>query len=248
MSAPSFESRRALQNCPKQSPVMFQTWQRLLFLHWECNPEEIEKLLPAGLHVDTYNGKAWIGVVPFLMRKIRPTWSPVVPYISNFLELNVRTYVHDDNGNPGVWFFSLDANRLLAVQAARTFFHLPYYWAKMSVQTAGTQTIYRSQRFFGEKNEGINQFEYSHPGQAQPADDETLEFFLVERYLLFSPLPNGQLAIGRVHHKPYEIQPVELQKCQHDLFSRNGIPHTNRPPDHELYSPGVDVSVYALQR
>ncbi|MFG0295490.1 MAG: YqjF family protein, partial [Maioricimonas sp. JB045] len=126
MPQPTPEQRLQLRERPPCRPVMYQSWQELLFLHWRIDTDIIQRTLPAGLHVDTCDGAAWLGVVPFLMRNIRPWWFCSVPGISNFLELNLRTYVCDDAGRPGVWFYSLDASQPLAVWAARTFFHLPY--------------------------------------------------------------------------------------------------------------------------
>jgi len=128
--APTASQRLAACERPSVQPVMFQQWRDLLFLHWEYPAEAIQATLPAGLFVDTFAGKAYLGVVPFFMQKIRPRFLPAVPGISDFMELNLRTYVHDRAGVPGVWFYSLDANQWLAVQVARNFFHLPYEYAK----------------------------------------------------------------------------------------------------------------------
>ncbi len=89
---------------------MYHSWQDLLFLHWTFKPDLIQQLLPPGLHVDTFDGHAWLGVVPFFMRNIRPWWCPAIPGLSHFQELNLRTYVVDEQGTPGVWFLSLDAD------------------------------------------------------------------------------------------------------------------------------------------
>ena len=110
---------------------MYQRWDDLLFLHWSYDPLAIQRTLPRGLTVDTFEGKAYIGIVPFFMRDVRPSFCPRLPGISDFLELNVRTYVYDEHGVPGVWFYSLDANQWLAVRAARRFFCLPYFDSKM---------------------------------------------------------------------------------------------------------------------
>ncbi len=109
---------------------MFQQWRDLLFLHWEYSAAAIQATLPEGLFVDTFGGKAYLGVVPFFMRNIRPRFLPAVPGISDFMEMNLRTYLHDRAGVPGVWFYSLDANQWLAVKIARRFFHLPYEHAR----------------------------------------------------------------------------------------------------------------------
>src|SRR5260370_6090712 len=104
--------------------VMFQRWSHLLFFHWMCDPEMVQQTLPRGLTVDTYEGMAWIGIVPFCMRRVRPT---LLTFLSSiFLELNLRTYIRDQNGRPSVWFYSLDANHPLAVLTARLLFCLPY--------------------------------------------------------------------------------------------------------------------------
>src|SRR5271165_4837799 len=112
-----------------QSPVMFQRWFHLLLLHWPVEPESVP--LPPGLQVDTFAGKGWIGIVPFFMRGVRPAGLPSIGGLSNFLELNLRTYVLDRDGRPGIWFYSLDANQPLAVWIARLCFALPYQHAAM---------------------------------------------------------------------------------------------------------------------
>src|SRR5260370_520901 len=113
----------------RQSPVMFQRWLHLLFLHWPVSPEIVQMTLPKGLQVDTFEGNAWVGIVPFFMQGVRPAGFISFPGISNFLELNLRTYVRDANGRPGIWFYSLDANQPLAVCLARATFALPYEFA-----------------------------------------------------------------------------------------------------------------------
>lgn len=113
---------------------MFQTWQDLLFLHWEYDVDEIQQTLPPGLYVDTFEDRAYLGIVPFFMKNVRPRFCPSVPGISNFMETNLRTYVYDERGIAGVWFYSLDANQWLAVKLARTFFKLPYFYAAMHEQ------------------------------------------------------------------------------------------------------------------
>ena len=129
--APDESQRLAACARPTGRPVMYQQWSDLLFLHWEYSAAVIQATLPEGLFVDTFGGKAYLGVVPFFMRNIRPRFLPAVPGISDFMEMNLRTYVHNRAGIPGVWFYSLDANQWLAVKIARRFFHLPYEHAEM---------------------------------------------------------------------------------------------------------------------
>ncbi|MGZ4809473.1 MAG: YqjF family protein, partial [Thermoanaerobaculia bacterium] len=114
---------------PDQQAVMRQDWHHLLFLHWEIPPSELQKMLPPGLTLDTFDGKAYVGLIPFTMTGVRPILTPPLPGISSFHEVNVRTYVHHEGRDPGVWFFSLDAANRIAVAVARRAFHLPYFRA-----------------------------------------------------------------------------------------------------------------------
>src|SRR6202795_1171781 len=129
------------------SPVMYQRWLHLLFLHWPLATEIVQRTLPQGLQADTFEGHAWVGIVPFFMRGVRPAGFVAVPGISNFLELNLRTYVLDDYGRPGIWFYSLDANQALAVPLAGAAFALPYKFAEMRARISDGEVDYRSHRF-----------------------------------------------------------------------------------------------------
>src|SRR5713226_1112656 len=129
---------------PSRSWTWAQSWTDLLFIHWPVPATDLRHLIPGGLTLQEFDGAAWIGVVPFRMM-VRPRFTPPVPGLSYFPELNVRTYVEHD-GKPGVWFFSLDATNPIAVRAARRFFYLPYYRAQMSVVRRDNQVSYRSLR------------------------------------------------------------------------------------------------------
>jgi len=222
---------------------MHQRWEDLLFLHWSLDPAEVQKKLPPGLYVDTFEDKAWVAIVPFFMRGIRPRFCPPMPGISDFLEMNLRTYVYDDQGRPGVWFDSLDCDQPFAVWTARTLFHLPYQNATMrATRTEAGAVRYRSQR---RADPIISEFEYRLEKDTHEAVPGTLEFFLAERYLLFAQTPRG-LKTGRVHHCPYPLAEVRLAAWDTHLFSLNGYVQPCRPPDHVIGSPGVAVSVYPL--
>ena len=222
---------------------MHQRWEDLLFLHWAWDPAEVQNRLPAGLHVDRFQERAWIAIVPFAMRGIRPRFCPPVPGVSDFLEMNLRTYVHDDAGRPGVWFDSLECDQALAVWTARTLFHLPYQHARMSlVKSREGMLRYRSQRL-GDAH--LSEFSYRLKKETRLAQPGTLEFFLAERYLLFTQTPRG-LRSGRVHHAPYPLAEVELESWDADLFRLNGYAVPTRAPDHVIGSPGVAVKVYPL--
>ena len=117
-------------------------WEQLLFLHWAWDPAEIQKTLPRGLFVDTFDGQAWLGIVPFFMRRVHPRGLPCVPWLSDFLELNVRTYVYNSAGRPGIWFYSLVCNQPLAVELAKRCFHFNYVHARMHAQVDQSATVY----------------------------------------------------------------------------------------------------------
>lgn len=221
---------------------MHQRWEQLAFLHWRWNADEIQRTLPAGLFVDTFQGDAWLAIVPFYMRGIRPRFCPPVPGISNFLEMNVRTYVHDEQGRPGVWFYSLDCDQPLAVWTARTFFHLPYQHALMQAPISDGWIDYTCHRR-GEASE--SRFRYQLACETHPAEPGSLEFFLSERYLLFSQTPRG-IRCGQVHHAPYPLADVKLETWDLEPLLQVGFADPKRPPDHLIGSPGVDVRVYSL--
>lgn len=222
---------------------MYQSWRDLLFLHWEWDADEIQRTLPSGLTVDRHEGRAYLGVVPLKMRRVRPRFVPPIPGISNFLELNLRTYVRDANDTLGVWFYSLDANRWLAVAVARRFFHLPYHWARMRVHSNHDAIIYSSSR--GGDRSLEDRYYYRPIGTERRAETGSLEFFLLERYVLFADTPRG-LQAGRVYHEPYPYRDVELIDWDEGVFSLDGFEPPGRAPDHAVVSPGVDVSIYAL--
>jgi uncharacterized protein YqjF (DUF2071 family) len=235
----------------------YQSWQSLGFLHYRVAADTIQRLLPPSLTVEEFDGSAWLGIVPFSMEKVRPWWSPPIPGISWFLETNVRTYVVDSRGVSGVWFFSLDADNWLAVNVARTFWHLPYRLASLSLlhppvkeNSGDVQSI----TFQGRCRESTPadyditlDVDTRHP--SAPAVPGTLDHFLVERYLLFATDRRGQLWTGNVHHDPYRLRSVKHAGIRQTLTASVGIPLDGQlPPDHVTFSDGVDVRVSPLCR
>jgi uncharacterized protein len=160
-------------------PVMFQRWLDLLFLHCMIDPEKVQRTLPPGLSVDTYKGRAWIGIVPFFMTGVRPVTLPVVS--THFLELNLRTYVIDRRGAPGVWFYSLDVNHPFAVWMARLFFGLPYQHSKMNVERRNEEIRYSARR---SGSPSVQEYRFRPADDLGEAQIGSLEFFLIERYRL----------------------------------------------------------------
>ncbi len=134
------------QSDRNKPPIGYQSWHDLLFVHWRLRAEDVQRLLPDGLAVDTWQGDAWIGLVAFHMSGVRPRWFPAIPYVSRFPETNIRTYVRCGDREPGIWFFSLEAARLPAVLAARWGWRLPYHWSRMRVVRQGDRVSYASRR------------------------------------------------------------------------------------------------------
>lgn len=226
---------------------MLQSWRDLLFVHQVVSPDIVQAALPPGLTVDTFpvDGveQAWIGLVPFTMHGIRPRWAPALPWLSAFPEVNVRTYVHRDGREPGVWFFSLDAARWLACRYARLAFHLPYHHARMRSEKHGDTVGYRSTRYG--PSGPILDLRYRVGVPIDAPSPGTLEHWLVERYVLYAASPTG-LRCGRVYHEPYPLRTAEILELKTNLPDAAGFPADAWR--HVCYSPGVDVEVFSLDR
>jgi uncharacterized protein len=237
--------RQLLERQPRAGcgPIMYQCWTNLLFLHWRWDADEIQKRLPIGLTVDCFDGSAWIGIVPFFMSGVRPAGFPPLPVISNFLELNLRTYVRDESGRPGVWFFSLDANQPLAVWAARIGFALPYRHSIMRASQVEGWTDYVSARG---GHEPVLNYRYRYKGAAMEATLGSLDFFLIERYRLFA-FRSRQVLTGRVYHAPYQVSRAEVDRYDPRLLELEGFDAPDRAPDHVCHARRVDVSVYPIE-
>jgi len=244
MIAPTLDQRDLMRVYPKEeSPLMYQRWEKLLFLHWEMDTEAIQSTLPSGLYVDTYEGKAYVGIVPFYMRDIRPRGFPAVPYLSNFLECNVRTYVHDERGVPGVWFYSLDANRWIACKVGREVFKVPYFWAEM--ESEGDEEIKYSLR---RKQGDLCKVSYSYRlgSDLQVSEIGSLEFFLLERYLLYTyASQNKKIITCQVHHDPYRFCLQEGTEWNAMPCSWNGLSLISDNVAHACVADSVSVSVFA---
>lgn len=235
---------------PDAPVVMRPKWRDLLFLHWQYDATEIQKLLPAGLEVDCFQGRAYVGLVPFTMSDVRPHFVPDLGrfghFYSRFPELNVRTYVIK-TGVRGVWFFSLDAASIWATITARVWFHLPYFKSRMRLNRASNGDLrFRARRLWPKPKPALCHARYRASGEAKPARADSLEQFLVERYVLYSQR-NGQLFRGRVHHTPYQIESVELRSLRQSCVEAAGFSRPVGAP-HALYSRGVDVEVFPLER
>ena len=222
---------------------MWHRWESLLFLHWRVSAERIQQTLPPGLTVDTYDGHAYVGIVPFLMRNVRPVGVPAIPWLSHFHELNVRTYAYDSDGVPGVWFYSLSCDQPLAVFAARALTGLNYLNASMWSKRG--EVIDYSCRRTG--SAVAARYRYRPLGPARIAEGDSLEFFLVERYYLFA-IRRGSLIRGQVAHQPYAIRDAELQEWSAEPAHLDGFRKIADEPVHICYADAVDVNIYAPEQ
>jgi uncharacterized protein YqjF (DUF2071 family) len=206
---------------------MTQRWNDLLFAHWPVSAEAIAPLLPEGLEPDIFQGSAWLGVVPFWLDRIKVRGLPSLPGMRSFPDLNVRTYVRDqDTGAQGMYFFSLDATNLLAVAVAHTFFHLPYHWAEMHLE----QRSEREFSFFSRRRlvqrPVIFKARYRGLGPTRKlaeARSGTLEHFLMERSCLFTRNRAGEPVKANLHHVPWPLEEAEAEIERNDLAHSIGI-------------------------
>ncbi len=238
---------------PPGLPLMRQRWSQLLFAHWAIDPALLRPYLPARLELDLFEGQAWLGVVPFTMSHIRPLGLPAVPGLHHLHELNVRTYARLD-GVPGVWFLSLDASLALGVWAARTFFHLPYLHARMSLTQTGDTLRATAER----THHGIASASFAATwklGETLPASQPgTLQHFLTERYYLYTAGPNLMQAVrgndlwrGKLFHEPWTLREARLNEWDSTLVESHGLPTPNGEP--LLYAADtLDVWVQEFRR
>ena len=237
---------------PDGPVLMRQDWHHLLFLHWEVPPEELQRLLPPELTVDTFEGNAYVGLIPFTLTGVRAVLTPPLPWISTFHEVNVRTYVHRDGGNPGVWFFSLDASSSIAVEAARATYKLPYFHSQMEFFASNEPVpvidfVAHRDDQRGSAPANLRVRYRPMEGIVTHASPRTIEHFLIERYILYSVDEDHQLRRARVHHQPYPVQRAEMADFEETLIWAAGIRRSeNQPLRH--YAREVNVSIYPLER
>lgn len=229
---------------PSGQPLMHQTWGKLLFMHWRIEEKLLRPLIPAELEIDTFDGSAWIAITPFTMWDIRafPPYIPPVPGLSSMHETNVRTYVHFDRV-PGVWFFSLDCNSAAAVLGARTFYHLPYFNAEIDLEQEEDTIDYWLERIDEPEAELSatwtigESLAYSHPG--------SLEFFLTERYCLYSE-DDSEIYRARIYHEPWPLRRASLDSLESTMIESQGLPTPSGEPLLH-YAEEISVDIWALE-
>jgi len=225
---------------PKRGWTMGQTWEDLLFAHWHVPLPELRAHVPKGLEVDTFDGEAWLAVAPFRITGLRARGMLPLPRISEFLELNVRTPVRGPDGTPGVWFFSLDASSRLAVEVARRAYKLPYFQARMSATPREGWIDYECARV-GEPGR-VFSGSYRPDGEVFHAEPESLEWFLMERYCLYTADAQGGLQRADIHHEPW---PLQVAEASIELASISPLELDGTPLCH--FSRRQDVLVWPLE-
>ena len=225
---------------------MRQRWYNLLFAHWRMDPAALRGTIPSGLELDTFDGSAWLGVVPFGMSGICLRHTVPLPWISRFLELNVRTYVVA-GGRPGVYFFSLDAANPLAVRVARTWFKLPYFDAAMGMREApGGWIEYQSRRTHRGAPPASFRGRYRGVGEPRRSQPGSLAYFLTERYCLYTAARDG-LYRGDIYHDPWALQAAEAEIQENTMVAAHGFTLPPEPPVLH-FAPSIDTIEWALRK
>jgi uncharacterized protein len=250
---------------PERTWIMFQRWNDLLFAHWALEPERVRPLVPPELELDLFDGRAWVGIIPFWMSKVHLRGLPSLPGSGTFPELNLRTYVRlplEQKGQsvehsvqvrtasaeiskPGVYFFSLDAASLPAVLAARVSFGLPYFWSKMSVKGAARDQIEYSSTRRQHPNPADVKVDYAPDGP--PIDRKSeLDIFLTERYCLYV-VRRGQVHRAQIHHLPWPLQPAEAEFRENTVAAAHGF-QLSEPPHTLHFVKRLDVLIFAPEK
>ena len=232
--------------------VLRQRWDDLASFHWRYPVDEVARLLPDGLRVDTFGGDAWVGLIPFHMRAVRLGPGPVVPYLGAFVEINVRTYVIDRFGHRGVWFCSLDVPRSAIAAVARTMFALPYCWGSgghdVQHDADGEHHHYAIRRRWP-RSDGprpATDIAYTIGEPVAPDDVTDLDHFVTARWSLFTQR-RGRLLRGDVDHERWPVHRIASHRIDQTLIEAAGLSTPVGEP-HALASPGVGVRVAGLRR
>ena len=240
--SPAEIDRLAIRERPAGAPVMKQNWGKLVFMHWRIDEAALRPLVPAGLTIDTFDGSAWIAVAPFTMWDVRLSFTPPVPWLSDFHETNVRTYGHYE-GVPGVWFLSLDANSLPAVIGARMLYHLPYFHAGIELEQEDKAINYHLRRDDADKPAELKT-SWTIGAKLPEAQPGSLEFFLTERYCLYSARAET-LYRARIHHCPWPLQQADMGNLYSTMIESHGLPTpVGEPLLH--YAKEVNVDIWPI--
>lgn len=224
---------------------MHQHWGKLLFVHWRVPVDEVRKVVPPWLEIDTFDGEAWVGLTPFTMWGIRPSCFPALPWLSSSHELNVRTYVHH-NGVPGIWFLSLDASNPLAVLGARSAFGLPYFRAKQTLAERSGTVSFQSIRTHRDAPRAELNIAWELGATLPPAEPGSLEYFLIERYCLYTNLA-GCFYRGRIHHAPWPLRTARLLRITTTMLESHALRTPSAAPLVHAQAASLHVRVWPLE-
>jgi hypothetical protein len=219
---------------------MLQGWHDLASLHWRYDPALVQAWLPPAFRVDTFDGSAWVGILPFQMHRIRLPHLPALGPWSSFPETNVRTYIVDSHGRRGVWFASLDITRVVPAALARISYHLPYCWATMDIERHGDHITYRSRRRWPAGSAELEVGLRIGPALA-PDDISELEHFLSARWALGSTWA-GRPTWAEVDHGAWPLHRGEVTQLDQTLLRAAGLADPVGAPV-VLWSPGVEVRI-----
>jgi hypothetical protein len=240
-------NERRASPAPSTCPwIMFQGWRNLLFYSWPVTPAALARLLPSGIPVDEFQGSGWVSLVPFTMRDLHLRFLPPIPGTSTFGEVNLRTYVRV-RGEPGVFFFSIDAASWLGALVARLVFHLPFFRAGIRMEELGGEFRFTSTR---PPRSGAPPAElrasWRPRGTLHTPAAGSLEHFLLERYASFGPGPSGELYRGPLLHSDWQVQDADAELSVSSLITAAGLAPPAGAVGH--FSPGVDTHVCPVQR
>jgi len=239
---------------PDRRPAMSMRWQSLLFMHWPVEPTAVEPLIPEGLTLDTFDGRAWVGLIPFTMRDVRfvtPLGKIGFPTTTRFHECNVRTYVRagsEHGSTPGVWFFSLDAASRLAVRGARMFWNLPYFHSMMTLTRRESRIEYTVSR---RRSHATTHCLWEVGAPLPPSRPGELAHFLTERYALFARDRRGGLHVGHIAHDPWPLREARVTMLNDSLIGAAGVEldtDLERNPPLAHHAEALDVEAWPLER
>ena len=221
-------------------PAMLQRWTSLTFLHWPYPPEQVRPLVPGGLKLELCEGRAWVGLTPFLLERLRPPFAPPVPWFSRSPETNVRTYVRGPDGRSGIWFFSLDIGRLPAVLVGRVGYSLPYMWSRVGFESHGDSRHYRGRsRWPAEARTYRITVEVQSP--VKEREISNLDDFLTSRFLLYAQRGERMITVS-AEHAPWPLWRARTVEVEQNLLQSAGLDAPEGPPLVH-FSPGVDVRI-----
>lgn len=224
---------------PNRPWVWAMKWLDSLFIHWPVDIESLRRHVPAALEIDTFDGQAWVTILPFQMAGSRLRYTPPLPWLSNFLELNVRTYVKAD-GKGGVWVLSVEVSNPVVVHGTRFFYDMPFYQANMSLKEIDTAMHYGSQRLYHDGLPAEFSATCQPSGAIIYAEKGSLDHWLTERYCAYATNRKGEVLRSEIHHAQWSLQPVEVEIQTNTLLDALDLNVSPTAPRFH-YSPGVEV-------